>query len=73
MSEAPGYAAFLQNAGLFFRVNSHGWHPGLVCDAPSAHVLLKAKGGAAVRYRGRSDFFFKTLRFFPLLNNRSTK
>jgi hypothetical protein len=33
MSEAPGYAAFLQNACFFFRVESQGWHPGLVCDA----------------------------------------
>ena len=35
----PGlsYAAFLQNAGLFCRVGSQGWHPGLVCDAPSGH------------------------------------
>ena len=32
-----GYAAFLQNAGLFFRVDSQGLHPGLVCDAPSGH------------------------------------
>jgi hypothetical protein len=32
---ARGYAAFLQNAGLFFRADSQGWHPGLVCDAPS--------------------------------------
>jgi hypothetical protein len=30
------YAAFLQNAGLFFRGYSQGWHPGLVCDALSA-------------------------------------
>ena len=27
----------------------------------------------AFPYRGRSDFFFKTLRFFPLLNTRSRK
>ena len=31
------YAAFLQNADLFFRVDSQGWHPGLVCDALSGH------------------------------------
>ena len=29
------YAAFLQNAGLFFRGDSQGWHPGLLCEAPS--------------------------------------
>ena len=32
-----GYAAFLQNAELFCRVGSQGWHPGLVCDAHSGH------------------------------------
>ena len=36
-SEARGYAAFLQNAGLFFRVDSQGLHSGLVCDAPTGH------------------------------------
>jgi hypothetical protein len=30
------YAAFLQNADTFFRVDSQGLHPGLVCEAPSA-------------------------------------
>jgi hypothetical protein len=39
MSEARGYAAFLQNAGLFFRGDSQGWHLGLVCDAPLGHGI----------------------------------
>ena len=34
-----GYAAFLQNAGLFFRVDSQGLHPGLVCNAPLGHGI----------------------------------
>ena len=34
-----GYAAFLQNAGLFFREDSQGLHPGLVCDAHSGHGI----------------------------------
>ena len=38
--DTRAYAAFLQNAGLFFRVDSQGWHPGLVCDAPSAHGIV---------------------------------
>ena len=38
------YAAFLQNAGLFFRVGSQGWHPGLVCDAPSGHGIRHVVG-----------------------------
>jgi hypothetical protein len=38
--EARCYAAFLQNASLFCRVDSQGWHPGLVCDAPSAHGIV---------------------------------
>ena len=33
------YAAFLQNAGLFFREDSQGLHPGLVCDAPTGHGI----------------------------------
>ena len=33
-SEVRGYAAFLQNASLFFRVDTQGLHPGLVCVAP---------------------------------------
>lgn len=36
MSVTRVYAAFLQNAGLFCRVDSQGLHLGLVCDAPSA-------------------------------------
>ena len=40
------YAAFLQNAGLFFRVHYQGWHPGLVCDAPSGHRIGNAVGEA---------------------------
>jgi hypothetical protein len=40
MSETRDYAAaFLQNAGLFFREDSQGLHPGLVCDAPSGHWI----------------------------------
>ena len=39
ISETRGYAAFLQNAGFFFRVDSQGLHPGLVCDAPLGHGI----------------------------------
>ena len=45
MSETRDYAAFLQNAGLFFREDSQGLHPGLVCDAPSGHEIGNAVAG----------------------------
>ena len=58
------YAAFLQNAGLFFRAESQGWHPGLVCDAPSEHRIgtwcsisfngAPPKCGAAMPVGGRT-------------------
>jgi hypothetical protein len=49
--EACGYAAFLQNAGFFFRVGSQGLHPGLVCDAPLGHGIRNTgrKHGSTLR------------------------
>ena len=60
-----GYAAFLQNAGLFFRVDSQGLHPGLVCDAPSGHGVRNRVRAwdweridvEAERYRARHKTF----------------
>ena len=63
-----GYAAFLQNAGLFFRVDSQGLHPGLVCDAPSGHGVRNRVRPwdweridvEAERYRARHKTFGET-------------
>ena len=46
-SEARDYAAFLQNAGFFFRVDSQGLHPGLVCNAPTGHGIGNVVAGLA--------------------------
>jgi hypothetical protein len=63
-----GYAAFLQNAGLFFRVDSQGLHPGLVCDAHSGHGVRNWVRAwdweridvEAERYRTRQKTFGET-------------
>jgi hypothetical protein len=52
MSETRKYAALLQNAGEFFRVDSQGWHPGLVWDAPLGHGIGNT---VMARYRKRDE------------------
>ena len=52
-SETQGYAAFLQNAGFFFRADSQGLHPGLVCDAPLGHGIGNVVWGLAPTERLR--------------------
>ena len=49
MSEARDYAAFLQNAGFFFREDSQGLHPGLVCDAPLGHGIRNTVDKPGIR------------------------
>lgn len=69
-SEARGYAACLQNVGLFLRVDSQVWHPGLVCDAatehrPQSHASLgywMISNGRLSVYRGQCAFLgFSTI------------
>jgi hypothetical protein len=48
------YAAFLQNAGFFFRVDSQGLHPGLVCDAPLGHGIRNTVDGPGIGTADRS-------------------
>jgi hypothetical protein len=48
------YAAFLQNAGFFFRVDSQGLHPGLVCVAPLGHGIRNTVDGPGIGTADRS-------------------